>query len=127
MWKKFDAKTIIIMILAVLVIILMIANSKNNVYGYKKEIKELHEKNTKLRYEYDSLVVDNKRIDAELDKIYGVINITEKLVEQYDNRIKELKESKNETSNRVNVLNADGVASEFTNYIKKRGSKNIRK
>jgi peptidoglycan hydrolase CwlO-like protein len=127
MWKKFDAKTIIIMILAVLVIILMIANSKNNVYGYKKEIKELHEKNTKLRYEYDSLVVDNKRIDAELDKIYGVINITEKLVEQYDNRIKELKESKNETTNRVNVLNADGVASEFTNYIKKRGSKNIRK
>jgi peptidoglycan hydrolase CwlO-like protein len=127
MWKKFDAKTIIIMILAVLVIILMIANSKNNVYGYKKEIKELHEKNTKLRYEYDSLVVDNKRIDAELDKIYGVINTTEKLVEQYDNRIKELKESKNETSNRVNVLNADGVASEFTNYIKKRGRKNIRK
>ena len=115
------------MILAVLVIILMITNSKNNIYGYKKEIKELHEKNTKLRYEYDSLVVDNKRIDAELDKIYGVINITEKLVEQYDNRIKELKESKNETSNRVNVLNADGVASEFTNYIKKRGSKNIRK
>jgi peptidoglycan hydrolase CwlO-like protein len=127
MWKKFDTKTIIIMILAVLVIILMITNSKNNIYGYKKEIKELHEKNTKLRYEYDSLVVDNKRIDAELDKIYGVINITEKLVEQYDNRIKELKESKNETSNRVNVLNADGVASEFTNYIKKRGSKNIRK
>jgi peptidoglycan hydrolase CwlO-like protein len=127
MWKKFDTKTIIIMILAVLVIILMITNSKNNIYGYKKEIKELHEKNTKLRYKYDSLVVDNKRIDAELDKIYGVINITEKLVEQYDNRIKELKESKNETSNRVNVLNADGVASEFTNYIKKRGSKNIRK
>ena len=52
---------------------------------------------------------------------------SEKLIEQYDNRIKELKQSKNETSNRVNVLNANGVASEFTNYIKKRGSKNIRK
>lgn len=127
MWKKFDAKTIIIMILAVLVIIIMVVNSKNNVYGYKKEIKELHEKNTQLRYKFDSLTVENKKIDAELDKIYGVIDITKKLIEQYDNRIKELKQSKNETSNRVNVLNANGVASEFTNYIKKRGSKNIRK
>lgn len=115
------------MILVVLIIILMVVNSKNNVYGYKKEIKELHEKNTQLRYKFDSLTVENKKIDAELDIIYGVIDITEKLIEQYDNRIKELKQSKDETYNRVNILNANGVASEFTNYIKKRGSKNIRK
>jgi chromosome segregation ATPase len=105
----------------------MLFTVKNNVHDYKKEIKELHQQNTQLKYQVDSITVENKKIDAELNKIYGVISITEKLIEQYDNRIKELKQSKNETSNRVNVLNANGVAAEFTNYIKKRGSKNVRK
>jgi len=127
MSKKLDTKTIIIIILTALVLILMLFTVKNNVHDYKKEIKELHQQNTQLKYQVDSITVENKKIDAELNKIYGVISITEKLIEQYDNRIKELKQSKNETSNRVNVLNANGVAAEFTNYIKKRGSKNVRK
>jgi uncharacterized protein YoxC len=126
MSKKLDAKTIIIIILTALVLILMLFTVKNNVYDYKKEIKELHQQNTQLKHQVDSITVENKKIDAQLNKIYGIINISEKLIEQYDNRIKELKQSKNETSNRVNVLNANGVATEFTNYIKKRGSKNVR-
>ena len=126
MSKKLDAKTIIIIILTALVLILMLFTVKNNVYDYKKEIKELHQQNTQLKHQVDSITVENKKIDAQLNNIYGIINISETLIEQYDNRIKELKQSKNETSNRVNVLNANGVATEFTNYIKKRGSKNVR-
>lgn len=127
MSKKLDTKTIIIIILTTLVLILMLFTIKNNTHDYKKEIKELHQQNTQLKYQVDSITVENKKIDAQLNKIYGIISVTEKLIEQYDNRIKELKQSKNETSNRVNVLNANGVATEFTNYIKKRGSENVRK
>jgi uncharacterized protein YoxC len=100
MSKKLDTKTIIIIILTALVLILMFFNTKNNVYDYKKEIEELHQKNTQLKYQVDSITVENKKIDAQLNKIYGIINISEKLIEQYDNRIKELKQSKKNKTKR---------------------------
>ena len=86
----------------------------------------MHQKNEKLLYTSDSLRLVNVQIDAELQKIYGVIKLHEKLIVQYNNTINDLKKQQDETSNRVNVLNADGVAAEFTNYIKKRSGKNIR-
>ena len=94
---------------------------------YKDEIKALHQKNEKLLHSNDSLKVVNKKIDKELEKIYGIIKITEKLIVQYDNRINNLKNKQDEISNRVNILSADGVAIEFTNYIKKRSGKSVRK
>ena len=127
MLKKLDTKTSIILILTVLVLVLGFMTTKNNVSYHKSEIKALKEENRALKLKYDSLSIENKKIDAELEKIYGVIKITEKLVIMYDNKIKDLKDRQNETSNRVNVLNANGVAAEFTNYIKKRGGKNIRR
>lgn len=125
MFKKIDLKTVIIIILTG-VLIFMFLQYRSVGYDYKREIKKLHETNKELLHKYDSISHENKQIDIELQKIYGIIEITEKLIVQYDNNIKELKNSKNETYNRVNVLNADGVATEFTNYITKRASKNIR-
>jgi hypothetical protein len=125
MLKKIDLKTVIIVILMIF-LILTLLNKIGTKYDYKQEINKLHESNRELIYKYDSIEKVNKRIDIELERIYGIIEITEKLIIQYDNNINELKKSKNETTNRVNLLNADGVATEFTNYLKKRRSKNVR-
>lgn len=127
MLKTLDTKSIIIIILASLLLIFTIFQPNKKINNYKDEIKVLHEKNEKLLHTNDSLAIVNQNIDKELKNIYGIIKITEKLITQYDNRINELKNKQDETSNRVNVLSADGVASEFTNYIKKRSGKNIRK
>ena len=127
MLKNLDAKSIIIIILASLLVIFTIFQPNKKIETYKGEIKVLHQKNKELLHSNDSLKIVNQKIDKELEKIYGIIRITEKLIVQYDNRINDLKNKQNETSNRVNVLNADGVASEFTNYIKKRSGKGIRK
>lgn len=127
MLKTLDTKSIIIIILASLLLIFTIFQPNKKINNYKDEIKVLHEKNEKLLHTNDSLAIANQKIDKELKNIYGIIKITEKLITQYDNRINELKNKQDETSNRVNVLSADGVASEFTNYIKKRSGKNIRK
>jgi predicted RNase H-like nuclease (RuvC/YqgF family) len=108
-------------------VIFTIFQPNKKIETYKAEIKGLHEKNVKLIHTNDSLKAVNSEIDKELEKIYGIIRITEKLIVQYDNRINDLKNKQNETSNRVNVLNADGVASEFTDYIKKRSGKGVRK
>ena len=127
MLKKLEIKTIIIIILTVLLVILTIFKPNKMITDYKNEIKVLNDKSNKLLHTNDSLNQVNKKLDSELEKIYGIIKVTEKLIIQYDNNIIELKNKQNEISNRVNVLNADGVASEFTNYIKERSSKGIRK
>lgn len=127
MLKTLDTKSIIIIILASLLLIFTVFQPNRKIDQYKDEIKTLHQKNKKLLHTSDSLRLVNVQIDAELQKIYGVIKLHEKLIVQYNNTIIDLKKQQNETSNRVNVLNADGVATEFTNYIKKRSGKNIRK
>jgi septal ring factor EnvC (AmiA/AmiB activator) len=127
MLKTLDTKSIIIIILASLLLIFTVFQPNKKIDQYKDEIKTLHQKNEKLLHTSDSLKLVNEQIDAELQKIYGVIKLHEKLIVQYNNTIIALKKQQNETSNRVNVLNADGVAAEFTNYIKKRSGKNIRK
>jgi septal ring factor EnvC (AmiA/AmiB activator) len=126
MLKTLDTKSIIIIILASLLLIFTVFQPNRKIDQYKDEIKTLHQKNEKLLYTSDSLKLVNEQIDAELQKIYGVIKLHEKLIVQYNNTINDLKKQQDETSNRVNVLNADGVAAEFTNYIKKRSGKNIR-
>ena len=127
MLKTLDTKSIIILILATLLVIFTIFQPNKNIHTYKDEIKALHQKNEKLLHSNDSLKVVNKKIDKELEKIYGIIKITEKLIVQYDNRINNLKNKQDEISNRVNILSADGVAIEFTNYIKKGSGKSVRK
>ena len=127
MLKTLDTKSIIIVILASLLVIFTIFQPNKKIHTYKDEIKALHKKNEKLLHSNDSLKVVNQKIDAELEKIYGIIKITEKLIVQYDNRINNLKNKQDEISNRVNILSADGVAIEFTNYIKKRSGKSVRK
>lgn len=104
--------------MVILIFMSLTPNSKINYY--KKEIKELKENNKKLRLKYDSINIRNIEIVNEINRLNDVINVTEKLIVQYDNRIKDLKNNKNETANKVNALNADGVAIEFTNYLKKR-------
>ena len=126
MLKTLDTKSIIIIILASLLLIFTVFQPNRKIDQYKDEIKTLHQKNEKLLHTSDSLKLVNEQIDAELQKIYGVIKLHEKLIVQYNNTINDLKKQQDETSNRVNVLNADGVAAEFTNYIKKRSGKNIR-
>jgi hypothetical protein len=127
MLKTLDTKSIIIVILASLLVIFTIFQPNKKIHTYKDEIKALHQKNEKLLHSNDSLKVVNQKIDVELEKIYGIIKITEKLIVQYDNRINNLKNKQDEISNRVNILSADGVAIEFTNYIKKRSGKSVRK
>jgi hypothetical protein len=127
MLKKLDIKSILIIILATLLIILTVFQPNKKIDYYKNEIELLHKSNAKLLYSNDSLKLVNKGLDKELTKIYGVIKLHETLILKYNNTINDLKQQQDETTNRINILNADGVATEFTNYLKKRSSKSIRK
>ena len=127
MLKKLDAKTWLIIILTALLLFSTIFRPGKKIDYYKDEIKALHQKNKELMYSYDSLSVENKKIDSELKKLYSDLKDKEILIISYNKEITKLKNRANETNNRVNVLSADGVATEFSNYLKTKPGKGFRK
>lgn len=125
MFKLLDTKSIIIIILTTLLLIFTVFQPNKKIDTYKNEIKELKLKNEKLLYSYDSLKNENKKIDFKLKKLYLIIGDKEKIIKTYNNKIEYYKRKQNEIPTKIKLLNADGVATEFTNYIKTKRSKSI--
>jgi chromosome segregation ATPase len=125
--KTLDVKTWIILILTALLVLGIIFRPSKKIDYYKDEINLLHQKNKELMFSYDSLSTENKKIDSDLKKLYLELKSKEALINSYEKQITKLKNKSNETNNRVNLLNSDGVASEFTNYLKTKSGKIIRK
>jgi len=125
MLKNLDTKSYIILILTALLILLVVSRPGKKIDYYKGEIKDLKNRNKELMKSYDSLEFENRKLDVKLESLYSIIQENEKIIMDYDKQIINLKQNKNETRNRVNVLTADGVASEFTNYLKTKSGKSI--
>lgn len=127
MLKKIDNKSYIILILIAILLVSIITRPGNKINYYKKEISELKLKNKKLLYSYDSLRNENKKIDTKLKTLYLIIEENGKIISSYNDKIEYYKRKQNEIPNKIKFLNADGVATEFTNYIKTKRSKSVHK
>lgn len=127
MLKKLDNKSYIILILIAILLVSIITRPGNKINYYKKEISELKLKNKKLLYSYDSLRNENKKIDTKLKTLYLIIEENGKIISSYNDKIEYYKRKQNEIPNKIKFLNADGVATEFTNYIKTKRSKSVHK
>ena len=127
MLKKLDNKSYIILILIAILLVSIITRPGNKINYYKKEISELKLKNQKLLYSYDSLRYENKKIDTKLKLLYLIIEEKEKTISSYNDKIEYYKRKQNEIPSKIKFLNADGVATEFTNYIKTKRSKSVHK
>jgi chromosome segregation ATPase len=127
MLKKLDNKSYIILILIAILLVSIITRPGNKINYYKKEISELKLKNQKLLYSYDSLRNENKKIDTKLKLLYLIIEEKEKTISSYNDKIEYYKRKQNEIPSKIKFLNADGVATEFTNYIKTKRSKSVHK
>jgi chromosome segregation ATPase len=127
MLKKLDNKSYIILILIAILLVSIITRPGNKINYYKKEISELKLKNQKLLYSYDSLRNENKIIDTKLKLLYLIIEEKEKTISSYNDKIEYYKRKQNEIPSKIKFLNADGVATEFTNYIKTKRSKSVHK
>jgi chromosome segregation ATPase len=125
MLKNLDNKSYIILILTTLLILLVVSRPGKKIDYYKDEIKDLKNKNKELMKSYDSLEFENRKLDIKLESLYSIIQENEKIIMNYDKQIISLKQNKNETRNKINVLTADGVASEFTNYLKTKSGKSL--
>lgn len=127
MLKKIDTKTLIIILLTSLLLIFGWLQPNQRINYYKDELKDLRISNDSLMKVNDSLRAENKKIDIEITKLKSLIMFSENLIKEYSITIDYLKNKKNEIPGKVNVLNADMVANQFTSYLKRRSSKNVHK
>ncbi len=127
MLKKIDTKTLIIILLTSLLLIFGWLQPNQRINYYKDELKDLRISNDSLMKVNDSLRAENKKIDIEITKLKSLILFSENLIKEYSITIDYLKNKKNEIPGKVNVLNADMVANQFTSYLKRRSSKNVHK
>lgn len=125
MLKRLDNKSYIILLLTALLILLVVSRPGKKIDYYKDEIKDLKNKNKELMKSYDSLEFENRKLDIKIESLNSIIQTNEKIIIGYNKQIINLKQNRNEIPNKVNVLTADGVASEFTNYLKTKSSKGL--
>jgi hypothetical protein len=116
-----DKKTIVIILLSLLVVgLIFFKNSDKDIEKYKLEIENLNKVNKELLLNNDSL----KNLNSELSK--DIINLNDKIddinliLESNESLIKRLKKRKSEIPTNVNVMDADGVASGISDYLKRR-------
>ena len=124
--KKLEPKTTIILILTILLVLSVIFRPGKKIDYYKGEIKDLKNKNKELMKSYDSLEFENRKLDVKIESLNSIILDNERIITDYNKQIINLKQNKNDTRNKVNVLTADGVASELTNYLKTKSGKSVR-
>lgn len=110
-----------IILLSLLVVgLIFLKNSNKDIENYGQEIDNLNKVNKELLLNNDSL----KNLNLELSK--DIINLNDKIgdinliLESNESLIKRLKKRKSEIPTNVNVMDADGVASGISDYLKRR-------
>ena len=117
--KKLDIKSIFIIILSLGLVVSFMLGQKNRIDYKKDEIKSLNKQNEDLGRKNDSILLVNKALDKQMSEINKQIQASEKLLAETESQLNNLKQRRNETSNRVTNLSANGVTSGLSNYVKK--------
>lgn len=118
--KKIDIKLIFIFILGGALILMFIFKGGKPIDGYETEINYLKANNLFLKTQNDSLKVEANKIDDKIDSINKKIDLNSIQLKVAQNKIIFLENKKNEIPTYVNHLNANGVSSELSKYIKRR-------
>ena len=82
---------------------------------------DLHTKNELYLAQIESLKLDSKLIDVEIEKLYVENQQLQLKNKELDSIINKLTNAKTIIYNSTKLLNADSVVNEFSNYIQDKG------
>lgn len=122
--EKIDLKWVFIFVLSFALILSFVFRKDNNIDDYKTQKEELAKDNERLKKHFDSLVKINIIIDNNRKLIADSLIMTKTALNQSNNKINKLEKRLYENSKNINGLNANGVASEFTNILNTKGNNN---
>lgn len=116
-----DLKSIVIILLGLVVVgMILFRPSKNDVNKFQSEIDSLNNKNKELIYKNDSLKSLNEKISKDIIVLTKKVDEINTQLDSNETLIKKLKKKKGEIFSNVNSMDADGVTSSLTDYLKRR-------
>jgi hypothetical protein len=116
-----DIKSIVIILLTLLVVgLIFFKNSDKDIEKYRQEIDNLNKVNKELLLNNDSLKNLNLELSKDIIKLNDKIDDINIILESNESLINRLKKRKSEIPTNVNVMDADGVASGISDYLKRR-------
>lgn len=124
MLKKLDYKTIFILVLAIVVVLLIVFRPSKSIEKYEDEIKQLQLDNERLFGNNDSLKTANKLLSEENEKLLRDIDNNTAMADSADKKITGLENEKDNVSDMVRKLNANGVTDALSNYVEMRAKQN---
>ena len=118
---KLDYKVIAIIVLSIVLVWAIFVRSAKPIYKYEDEIDDLHSKNELYLAQIESLKLDSKLIDVEIEKLYVENQQLQLKNKELDSIINKLTNAKTIIYTRTKLLNADSVVNEFSTYIQTKG------
>ena len=120
-YLSLDIKSIVIILLSLLVVgLIFFNNSGKDIKKYEQEIGNLNTKNKELLLDNDSIKNLNLVLSKDINDLNNKIDEINTQIVENEDLIKRLKKKKNEIPTNVNVMDADGVASGISDYLKRR-------
>ena len=117
---KLGTKEILILVLAGALVLSFIFRPSKEIDYYEDEINNLKQQNELLHGSNDSLKTQNGVLAREITDILITIDSTKAKLADTKDKLNDLEDEKGKVSDRVRVLNANGVAGELTDYLNKR-------
>lgn len=117
---KIGTKEIIIIVLAGALVLSFIFRPSKEIDYYEDEIKNLKQQNELLFNSNDSLKSRNVVLSQEIKDILITIDSTEAKLADTEIKLNHLENEKDKVSDRVRVLNADGIAESLSDYLNKK-------
>ena len=120
-YLSLDFKSIVIILLSLLVVgLIFFNNSGKDIKKYEQEIGNLNTKNKELLLDNDSIKNLNLVLSKDINDLNIKIDEINTQIVENEDLIKRLKKKKSEIPTNVNVMDADGVASGISDYLKRR-------
>ena len=121
MKKIFDnIQAIFIVILAAALILSFIFRPSKPIETYENEINSLKQQNQQLLLSNDSINLINTKLQKEINIILIAIDSTKVVLNEKENRIKELEKKRNEVPTIINNMHSDDVTNSFSDYLERR-------
>jgi len=117
---KIDIKGIFIIVLGIALVLSFIFRPSKDIDMYENEINNLKILNKELILVNDTILNTNKTLRLEIEVLLNNVDSTQTVLDDTEDKLKDLENGKGKVSGYVSTLNADGVANELTNYLNRR-------
>ena len=114
---KLDTKNIFIIVLGVSLVLSFIFRPSKDIDMYEDEISNLRMLNEGLVLSNDTLSKLNKTLSLEIKDLLNNVDSTQSVLNDTEDKLKDLENGKGKVSGYVSTLNAYDVANKLTNYL----------